>query len=136
MVSMQSSIFTQIIKRELPAEILYEDEMIIAILTIMPHHPGHSLIIPKKQVDKIYELDQITYKAMFDFAQRLAKILEEIYQPKRVGYCVEGLAIAHAHIHLIPIDNIGDMDHDRARPTTPAKMKVEADKIRQKLAEF
>lgn len=133
---MEPSIFTQIIRRELPSEILYEDEVLIAILTIMPHRPGHSLIIPKVQVDKVYELDDNTHQAMFAFAKRLAKVLEQIYQPKRVGYCVEGLAVAHAHIHLIPIDNIGDMDHDRARPTTPAQMKVEADKIRQKLVDL
>jgi len=128
---MQDSIFTQIIKRELPGEILFEDEFLFVILTIMPHHPGHSLVIPKKQVDKLYELDVQVYQRVMDVAQKLANMLDELYSPKRVGMSVEGLAVPHAHVHLIPINNIGDMDHDRARPATPDELKKEGDKIRE-----
>ena len=101
----------------------------------MPHHPGHSLVIPRKQVDKLYDLDEKSYRKVLDFAKVLSLVLEEIYQPKRVGLSVEGLAVPHAHVHVIPINHIGDMDHDKARPASAEQLSEVATLIRAALQE-
>lgn len=132
---MEKSIFLKVLDGDVPGQVLYQDDDIFAILTIMPHHPGHSLVIPRKQVDKLYDLDEKSYRKVLDFAKVLSLVLEEIYQPKRVGLSVEGLAVPHAHVHVIPINHIGDMDHDKARPASAEQLSEVAVFIRAALQE-
>lgn len=132
---MEDSIFTKIIKREIPAEIVYEDDNNIAILTIAPHRPGHTLVIPKRQLDNFYDLDDVSYQALMTLVKRLAIVLQNVFQPKRVGLAVQGFEVPHAHIHLIPTMQIGDIDHTKARSANPTELKQIGDQIRSYIKE-
>lgn len=107
-----SSIFTKIINREIPAEIVYEDERTIAFLDIRPVSPGHLLVVPKQEVEEFHELDETDYRALMDTVRHLAKLLKEKLQPERVGVVVYGFHVAHAHIHLIPMNEPGKIQFD------------------------
>lgn len=132
---MQTSIFTKIMDKEIPAHVLYEDGICIAILTIEPHNPGHSLIIPRKQIEDWQNLDEATFLHCMKVAKALAKILDRIYHPKKMGIATVGFEIAHVHIHLIPLYKISDIDHTKAKPATPEQLEIEARKIRKMIEE-
>ena len=100
---MEESIFTKIIKGEIPAHKIYEDDHVIAILDIHPINPGHMLVIPKKQVDHIWDMPDEDYQYLWGVARQLAIRLRETLQPPRVGVVVEGYGVPHVHIHLIPL---------------------------------
>jgi histidine triad (HIT) family protein len=99
---MADSIFTKIIKGEIPAEKVYEDGENIAFLTIQPIQPGHTLVVPKKQIDHLWDLPDEDYQSLMTATKKVANRLREILGKKRVGVKVEGFEINHAHIHLIP----------------------------------
>ncbi|MCF8338416.1 MAG: HIT family protein [Bacteroidales bacterium] len=105
-----SSIFTKIINGELPAYKVAEDDRFLAFLDINPLAKGHTLVIPKKEVDYIFDIDDDRYKELFAFAKKVGKAIDKAIPCQRVGITVIGLEIAHAHIHLIPINSIYDMD--------------------------
>lgn len=98
-----STIFTKIIKGEIPSYKIYEDEKTYAFLDIHPETPGHALIIPKVEVDKIYELDDENYDALWRSAKKLAKHMEKVLGT-RILFKVIGTDVPHAHIHLLPFD--------------------------------
>lgn len=100
---MQDSIFTKIIKGEIPCHKIYEDERVIAFLDIHPSQTGHTLVVPKQQVDKFYELDEENYAALMLAVKKVARRLQDVLQPVRVGVKVEGFDVPHAHIHLVPV---------------------------------
>ncbi len=100
---MADSIFTKIIKGEIPSHKVYEDEVVLAFLDIHPVSPGHTLIVPKQPVDVFWELDEATYAHIHKVAQALAKHLHEQIGCQRVGSVVYGLDVPHAHLHLIPL---------------------------------
>jgi histidine triad (HIT) family protein len=100
---MQDSIFTKIIRGEIPCHKVYEDNQVIALLDIHPQQPGHTLVIPKKQIDLIWDLDDETYHYLWDTAKKLARHMNEILS-RRIGVHVEGTGVPHAHIHLVPFD--------------------------------
>lgn len=101
----QDSIFTKIIKGELPCHRVYEDDRVIAFLDIHPVQPGHTLVIPKKQVDHLWDLSQQDYDAVMGVVRRVAqKIRSEIKQARRVGMQVEGLDVPHAHVSVFPFN--------------------------------
>ncbi len=106
---MQESIFTKIIKGEIPCHKVYEDEQVLAFLDIHPINPGHTLLIPKKQVDHLWDLDESEYQYIWKIAKQLAGHIQETLQPKRVGVIVEGFGVPHAHIHLIPLIHGNDI---------------------------
>jgi histidine triad (HIT) family protein len=99
---MQPSIFTRIINGEIPCHKVYEDDTVIAFLDIYPIRPGHILIVPKKQVDQFDDLDDETYKAVFNATRIIAKRVKEILGAKRACLRVEGFDVPHAHVHVIP----------------------------------
>jgi histidine triad (HIT) family protein len=101
---MQDSIFTKIIKGEIPAHKIYEDDKTIAILDIHPKQPGHTLIVPKIQIDQLWDLDPIYYQAVMETSRKVALRIREVLRPARVGVIVEGVDVNHAHIHLIPFN--------------------------------
>ena len=105
-----ATIFSKIIAREIPAYIVYEDENFLAFLDINPLKQGHTLVVPKKEVDYIFDLDDEWLSKMMVFAKRVAKGIEKVVECKRVGMAVVGLEVPHCHIHLIPISKVDDMN--------------------------
>jgi histidine triad (HIT) family protein len=105
-----ATIFSKIIAREIPAYIVYEDENFLAFLDINPLKEGHTLIVPKKEVDYIFDLDDEWLSKMMVFAKKVAKGIEKVVECKRVGMAVVGLEVPHCHIHLIPISKVDDMN--------------------------
>lgn len=102
---MAESVFTKIIKGEIPSHKVYEDEQTLAFLDIHPAQPGHTLVVPKVQVDHIWDLDDDTYQRLWATARKVAKRLKAVLQTERIGVRIEGFDVPHAHIHLIPINS-------------------------------
>ncbi len=132
---MQDSVFTKIIKRELPAEIIHEDERTIVILTLEPHNPGHMLVIPKVQVDRFYDLEDVDYEAVMRVVKQMSNLAQEVFKPVRVGLAVVGFEVPHVHVHVIPLSEIADVDHTKARPADKQELKQAADRLRAGLQE-
>jgi histidine triad (HIT) family protein len=105
---MADSIFTKIIKGEIPANKIYEDELTVAFLTIMPRQPGHTLVVPKKQIDQLWDLPDKDYAAVMATAKRVAQHMKEVLGIIRVGVLVLGEEVPHAHVHLIPFNDAGE----------------------------
>ena len=110
-----ASIFTRIINREIPGYIVAENDDAIAFLDITPVNEGHTLVVPKKEVDKLFDLDEDTYLKLQSFAQKVAQAIEKAIPCKRVGMAVIGLEVPHAHIHLIPLNSLYDIDFAKPR---------------------
>ncbi len=105
-----SSIFTKIINGEIPSYKIAENENYYAFLDINPNAKGHTLVIPKKEVDKLFDLDAETYAGLMQFAYKVAKALQKTIVCNRVGMTVVGLEVPHAHVHLIPINRVSDIN--------------------------
>ncbi len=105
-----ASIFTKIVNGELPSYKIAETEDYYAFLDIFPLKKGHTLVIPKKEIDYIFDLDDELYKGLFAFAKKVGLAIEKAIPCKRIGIAVVGLEVPHAHIHLIPLDGIYDID--------------------------
>jgi histidine triad (HIT) family protein len=101
---MQDSIFTKIVNGELPSHKVYEDDLTLAFLSIYPSVTGHTLVIPKKQVEALWDLDVETYAAVMDTTRKVAVRLRDVLNVERVGERVIGLDVSHAHVHLVPFD--------------------------------
>lgn len=99
---MKDSIFTKIVRGEIPSHKIYEDDKVYAFLDIHPVQPGHTLVIPKKQVKYVWDMEDVDYQAVMAVAKKLAKNMREKLQKPYVGEIVEGLDVPHAHVHLIP----------------------------------
>lgn len=110
-----SSIFTKIINNEIPSYKIAEDENFLAFLDVSPISEGHTLVIPKKEVDLIFDLETEDFKNLWSFAQSVAKKLSNAIPCERVGVAVIGLEVPHAHIHLVPMQKIGDLDFSKKR---------------------
>lgn len=110
-----ASIFTKIIDGEIPAYVIAEDDKHLAFLDAMPLVKGHCLVIPKQETDFIFDLEQDEFKELWSFAQSVAKKMEKAYPDRRIAVAVVGLEVAHAHIHLIPIHKMEDMNFKNGR---------------------
>ena len=110
-----ASIFSRIVAGEIPSWKVAEDDRYYAFLDINPLAEGHTLVIPKKEVDYIFDLDAETYAGLWAFAARVAKAVEKAVPCKRVGVAVLGMEVPHAHIHLVPLQTEGDMDFRKAK---------------------
>ena len=110
-----ASIFTKIINREIPAHIVAENDHYLAFLDINPLAEGHTLVVPKKEVDYIFDLDDDTLAGMQVFSKSVAKAIEKAVPCLRVGIAVVGLEVPHAHVHLIPINKIDDINFTRPK---------------------
>ena len=128
-----SSIFTQIINGEIPSYKIAEDEHCYAFLDINPNAPGHTLCVPKKEVDKLIDLDEKTYINLMEFAKRIAGALEQAIPCKRVGMAVVGLEVPHAHVHLIPINEMHEMSFQTKVKMQEDEMISLVEKIKSKL---
>ena len=103
------SIFTKIITREIPSYKVAENEDFIAFLDINPNVKGHTLVVPKKEENKIFDLSKEAYSNLMDFSYRVAKALEKAVPCKRIGMSVIGLEVPHVHVHLVPTNVMSDM---------------------------
>ncbi|MBT8253917.1 MAG: HIT family protein [Flavobacteriaceae bacterium] len=102
------SIFTKIINGEIPCYKVAETDDYLAFLDINPNSKGHTLCIPKKEVDKIFDLDETTYNGLMSFSRKVAKAIEKVVPCKRIGISVIGLEVPHVHVHLIPLHSMDD----------------------------
>ncbi len=105
-----ASIFTKIINKEVPAYIVAEDDNFIAFLDVFPIKYGHTLVVPKKEVDYIFDLDADTYTGLMLFTQKVATAVKKAVPCKKVGVAVIGLEVPHTHIHLVPMEVVSDMN--------------------------
>jgi len=105
-----SSIFTKIIAGEIPCYKIAEDADFLAFLDINPNTKGHTLVIPKKEVNKLFDLDEDIYKGLMNFSRKVAIALEKAVRCKRVGVSVIGLEVPHVHVHLIPLNSMKDIN--------------------------
>ena len=119
-----SSIFSKIIAGEIPCHRIAEDENYLAFLDIQPLVPGHVLVIPKIEVDYIFNCEDELLAGLILFAKKVAKMMEGKFDCKRIGVSVIGLEVPHTHIHLIPINGVNDMDFSREK-MTPSKNELE-----------
>ena len=110
-----SSIFTRIIKGEIPCHKVGEDERFLAVLDINPVRQGHSLVIPKVEVDRFFDLPDEVLAGIMPFAKGVARRIGAVVPCNRVGLSVVGLEVPHAHVHLIPIDGLYDMDFSKPK---------------------
>lgn len=110
-----SSLFTKIVNGEIPAHKIHESDDFLAFLDIMPLQKGHTLVIPKTEVDYIFDLDDELLAEMMIFAKEVAKKIKNVIPCKRIGVAVIGLEVPHAHIHLIPINEMNDMNFENKK---------------------
>jgi histidine triad (HIT) family protein len=104
-----ASVFTRIINGEIPCYKVAEDDRYIAFLDVRPLKPGHTLVVPKQEVDYIFDLDESTLAGMMLFAQKVARAMKEVIDCKRIGVAVIGLEVPHAHMHLVPLTRESDL---------------------------
>ena len=112
-----STIFGKIINKEIPAYIVAENDRFLAFLDIMPLKKGHVLVIPKIEVDYIFDMEDELLGEMMVFSKMVARKIKQVIPCKKIGVAVVGLEVAHAHIHLIPIDNVSDMNFANSKLT-------------------
>jgi histidine triad (HIT) family protein len=110
-----TTIFSKIVNRDIPAYIVAEDDFNIAILDINPLVVGHTLVIPKKEVDYYFELDAEDFDRLNHFAKKVAKAIETVIPCLRIGVSVIGLEVPHTHVHLIPLNSMDDINFSRAK---------------------
>ncbi|MCB9163331.1 MAG: HIT family protein [Flavobacteriales bacterium] len=110
-----ASIFTRIIQGEIPGHKLAEDDRFFAFLDISPLREGHALVVPKREVDHLFDLEREELSGIMVFAKEVARKIKAVVPCSRIGISVIGLEVPHAHIHLVPIDTLGDMDFTKPR---------------------
>lgn len=129
-----ATIFSRIIKGEIPCYKVAEDEHYFAFLDINPLAEGHTLVIPKQETDYIFDLDDAMLSGMMVFAKKIARAIDKTIPCKRVGIAVLGLEVPHAHIHLVPINGVHDIEFSKPKlKFTPEQFNATADKIRKAL---
>jgi len=128
-----SSIFTKIVNGELPCYKIAETEDFLAFLDVNPNAKGHTLCIPKKEVDKIFDLDETTYNALLGFSRTIALALKKVVPCKRIGISVIGLEVPHAHVHLIPLQSMEDARFTQKVKLSPEEFEALAEAIKGQL---
>lgn len=127
-----ASIFTKIIKGEIPCYKIAEDENYFAFLDISPLALGHTLVVPKQEVDYIFNLEDDVLSGLNIFAKKVAKAVEKTIPCKRIGIAVIGIEVPHTHIHLVPINKVGDLNFANPKlEVAPEKLADIADQIRK-----
>ncbi len=129
-----SSIFTKIINGEIPCYKIAEDNDFFAFLDINPNAKGHTLCIPKKEVDKLMDLDEATYMGLMAFSRKVGKAIEAAIDCKRVGMTIIGLEVPHVHVHLIPLNGMEDATFQHKVSLSEDEFEAITEKIRSKLS--
>ncbi len=132
---MEDSIFTKSIKGEIPCHKVYEDDLTFVFLDNNPLTPGHCLVVPKKQVDSLWELDNKLYQYVMEVVRNVAMRQQEVLNPKRVGMSLEGFAVPHAHVHVFPLNKgLESTTIDHINKVQPQPTPDEMVEIAKKLA--
>lgn len=127
---MEASIFTKIVNGEIPAYKLAEDDRYLAFLDVFPTTKGHTLVIPKQQIDYIFDLDDELYLGLMAFAKKVAAAVEKVVPCKRIGVAVVGIEVPHAHVHLIPLNSMQDMNFANKKQFSKEEFEEVATKIK------
>ncbi|MEX2132954.1 MAG: HIT family protein [Acidimicrobiia bacterium] len=128
------SLFTKIIEGEIPGTFVWRDDLCVAFLTIAPLRPGHTLVVPIEEIDHWIDLPDELRDHLFAVSATVATAIQEAFQPARVGLMIAGLEVPHAHIHLVPIDGVHDLDFANADDSASREdIEVAADRIRAAL---
>lgn len=128
-----ASVFTKIIEGEIPSYKVAEDENFIAFLDVNPNSKGHTLCVPKEEIDKIFEMGEHPYLQLMQFARKVAIAIEKTVTCKRVGMAVVGLEVPHVHVHLIPLNEMDDMRFTKKVSMTDEEFQQLAEAIGEKL---
>ena len=128
-----SSIFTKIIKGEIPCYKIAEDDNFLAFLDVNPNAKGHTLCVPKLEIDKLFDLDNQLYLGLMQFSKKIAVALEKSVPCKRIGMAVIGLEVPHAHVHLIPLNEMSEMTFKNKVSLTKDEFEALAKKIQSNL---
>jgi diadenosine tetraphosphate (Ap4A) HIT family hydrolase len=129
-----ASIFSRIIAGELPGRFVWRDPDVVAFLTINPLRPGHTLVVPRREVDHWIDLDPELSAKVFTVAQKIGKGMARAFPSRKVGLLIAGLEVLHAHLHVVPIDGIHDLDFDgQDRSPDPQALDEAAERLRASL---
>lgn len=127
---METCVFCKIVNNELPSYKVWEDQNFLAFLDINPISAGHLLIIPKKHVSYIFDLEDPEYSEIFRQAKFLAKPLQQAVKAKRIGLAIEGFGVDHIHVHLVPVNKVNELDPNRAKTMASQDLERIAQEIR------
>ncbi|WP_338377773.1 HIT family protein [uncultured Flavobacterium sp.] len=128
-----ASIFTKIINGEIPSYKIAEDENYLAFLDVNPNAKGHTLCVPKQEINKIFDMDEELYLGLMKFSRKVAQAIEKSIDCKRVGMAVVGLEVPHVHVHLIPLQDMDDMRFQRKVSLEKEEFETIAQKIASNL---
>lgn len=128
-----ASIFTKIVNGEIPCYKIAEDENYLAFLDVNPNAKGHTLCIPKQEINKIFDMEEEHYLGLMKFSRRVAKAVEKSVECKRIGVAVVGLEVPHVHVHLIPLQDMDDMRFQRKTSLLPEEFQELAKQIASNL---
>lgn len=128
-----SSIFTKIINREIPCYKIAEDDNFLAFLDVNPNAKGHTLCVPKREIDKIFDIEDELYIGLMQFSKKIAIALEKTVPCKRIGMAVIGLEVPHAHVHLIPLNEMDEMRFQKKVSMSKEEFKALAESIKSNL---
>ena len=134
-MNMDNCVFCKIRDGEIPAFIVWEDDDFLAFLDSHPFNSGHTLLITKKHVDDIFDLDDELYSALFMAMKQITKPLKKATNAIRIGVAIEGLSVPHAHIHLVPIRKASDLNPQRARDASDEELADMCEKIRKEISD-
>ena len=127
------SIFTKIVSGEIPCYKIAEDENYLAFLDVNPNAKGHTLCIPKQEINKIFDMEEEHYLGLMKFSRKVAKAIEKSVECKRIGVAVVGLEVPHVHVHLIPLQVMDDMRFQRKTSLSPEEFQELAEQITSNL---
>ena len=127
------SIFTKIINGEIPSYKVAENDQFYAFLDINPNAKGHTLVVPKKEVDKLFELEEESYNELMSFSRKVALAIEKVISCKRIGMSVIGLEVPHVHVHLIPLEEMEDIQFVKKIKLQPEEFEAIAKAISENM---
>ena len=128
-----ASIFTKIVSGEIPCYKIAEDDNFLAFLDVNPNAKGHTLCIPKQEINKIFDMEEDLYIGLMQFSRKVAKALEKTIECKRVGVAVVGLEVPHVHVHLIPLQDMDDMRFQRKEKLESNEFEEIAKQVKENL---
>ena len=130
------SLFTKIIRGELPGRFVWRDEHAVGFLTVAPLRPGHTLVVPIEEIDHWLDTPPELMQHLTAVAQKIGQAIQEAFRPEKVGLMIAGLEVRHVHLHLVPIQSLGDLDFARAdAKATPEALDAAAERLRTALRE-
>lgn len=131
------SIFSKIIAGEMPGAFVWKDDLAVAFLSINPLNPGHTLIVPREEIDHWIDLDPDLAAHLMRVSQSVGQALQKAFQPRRIGQMIAGFEVPHTHIHVVPINGVHDLDFANAAASVdPEELTANAEKIRSALRDL